>query len=104
MKNTTADLEKPSTDVSNLAQVWAQKYMKGLSVSEQTADLSDAKSLLSQLGRQQTTEKLQKALRFTSAQAWAKTEELLAKQVQTHNIDPGLIDPWQVFSRLSCFI
>lgn len=86
-----------NTDVSNLAQVWAKKYMQGLSVdAERVGDLSDANAVLSPEGREQTTEKLRKALRFTSAQAWAKTEKLLAQQVQKHNIEPDLIDPWQV--------
>jgi len=92
------DKSQSSQSVSSLAQAWAKKYMQSLSVETEhgNSDLFDKDSTLSQEGRQKTAEKLQKALRFTSSQAWAKTEALLAQQVQNHNLDPDLIDPWQI--------
>jgi hypothetical protein len=36
------------------------------------------------------------SLRFSSAQAWAKTENLLMGQLQAHGISADLIDPWQI--------
>jgi len=88
-----------SHTISSLAQVWAKKYVQGLSVDSTNIDYTtsaNADVILSQWGRQQTIDKLQQALRFTSAQAWSKTESLLAPEVQKHNIATNLIDPWQI--------
>lgn len=85
--------------VSSLAEVWAKKYVQGLAGDSEQINASDFTNLtatLSLKSRQQTVEKLQQTLRFTSAQAWAKTEDLLAQEVQRHNLDPVLIDPWQI--------
>ncbi|AFY73710.1 hypothetical protein Syn7502_01654 [Synechococcus sp. PCC 7502] len=82
--------------VTSLAQVWAKKYIQSLAVESGQTDPTDLKTVLSQPGRQITVTKLQEALRYTSAQAWAKTETLLAPEVQKHNINTNLIDPWQI--------
>jgi hypothetical protein len=83
----------------SLAQIWAKKYIKDLAVDPQAEiqfNTLSSEGVLSKEGRVGTVEKLQKSLRFTSAQAWAKTEQLLAQQVQKHRINHELIDPWQV--------
>jgi hypothetical protein len=93
----TETLAKQSTDT--LAQQWAQKYVQSLELSGQDNILSDPLDLarvVSQSGREQTAEKLLNALRFVSAQAWNKTEMLLAKEVRRHQIDPELINPWEI--------
>lgn len=93
----TETLPQQSTD--SLAQQWAQKYVQNLELCGQEQILSDRLDLarvVSQAGREQTAEKLLNALRFVSAQAWNKTEILLAKEVRRHQIDPELIDPWEI--------
>jgi hypothetical protein len=93
----TETLAQQSTE--SLAQQWAQKYVQNLELSGQDNLLSDQLDLarvVSQSGREQTAEKLLNALRFVSAQAWNKTEILLAKEVRRHQIDPELIDPWEI--------
>jgi hypothetical protein len=91
--------ELVSTPTNSLAQIWAKKYVADLQVNTQEqapAGYLDVENVVSLKGRTNTTEKLNQALRFTSAQAWAKTETLLVKEVQRHRIDPDLIDPWRI--------
>ncbi|MBW4521873.1 MAG: hypothetical protein KME16_19495 [Scytolyngbya sp. HA4215-MV1] len=87
------------SSVQSLAHLWAKKYVEDLQVDaddpSSNSDLS-LEQMVSVEGRIKTSQTLKQALRFTSAQAWAKTESLLAKEVQRHNIDPTLIDPWQI--------
>lgn len=93
----TETLAQQSTE--SLAQQWAQKYVQNLELSGQENILSDQLDLarvVSQSGREQTAEKLLNALRFVSAQAWNKTEVLLAREVRRHQIDPELINPWEI--------
>lgn len=85
--------------VESLAELWAKRYIQNLQLETQhdsTAALQDLAEITAQAGRAQTAERLKQSLRFTSAQAWSKTESLLAKEVQRHHIDPTLIDPWQI--------
>lgn len=88
-----------STAGTSLAEIWAKKYVAQLEVDPQ-AELTTApvnfSDLISREGRAQTAASLKQALRFTSAQAWSKTEALLAQEVQRQRINPGLIDPWQI--------
>lgn len=93
----TETLAQQSTD--SLAQQWAQKYVQNLELSASDPILSDRLDLakvVSQSGREETAEKLLNALRFVSAQAWNRTEMLLAKEVRRHQIDPELINPWDI--------
>jgi hypothetical protein len=98
---------EPQSNVASLAQLWAKRYMRNLEqAAPQAHDQPDHQpasenyqswqGVLSQAGRRSTGTKIQNALRFTTAQAWAKTETLLSHQVQRHNIATDLIDPWQV--------
>jgi hypothetical protein len=85
--------------VHSLAHLWAKKYVEDLQVDEahQPSDQNlNLETIVSVEGRIRTSQTLKQALRFTSAQAWAKTESLLAKEVQRHHIHPTLIDPWQI--------
>jgi hypothetical protein len=72
----------------SLAGLWAKRYVQKL----QTDDIAITGPKIS--SRSSTTEKLQGAIRFASSQAWAKTERLLVQEVQRHQINPDLIDPW----------
>lgn len=84
--------------VDCLAQQWAKRYIQNLK-SESTPETGDrSRSIISLAGRKQTADKLMQVLRTVSVQAWSLVEDLLAKEVQRHSIDPRLIDPWQISS------
>ncbi|GAB4215582.1 MAG: hypothetical protein OHK0012_16070 [Synechococcales cyanobacterium] len=68
----------------SLASLWAQKYVTNLG-----AKVEDD-------GSSQLAEKVRGSLRFASSQAWAKTEQLLAKELDRNRLDPELLDPWQI--------
>lgn len=74
----------------SLANVWAKKYVGGLT------DSDEMDAVVEMLERPAIAEKLASSLRFCSSQAWAKTEKLLFQELQRHRIDPGLIDPWKI--------
>jgi hypothetical protein len=90
----STSINHPENLVS-LAQMWAKKYVSNLNTKEVNPHLSPAETD-SLAGREQTAKKLLQSLRFSSAQAWSKTERLLAGQVDRHDIDPSLIDPWVI--------
>jgi len=88
-------------DLSNLslAALWARKYLTALHVQDETDRLTKVASLAeadSQDGRSVTAQYLSQNLSLASAQAWSKTEELLVGEIQRHQINPQLIDPWQI--------
>jgi hypothetical protein len=116
--NELSEFETQS-NVASLAQLWAKRYMRNLDQAETSQQSSEKPSeklsekhlegsgtssgefnslqgTLSPSGRHATGAKIQNSLRFTSAQAWAKTETLLISQVERHQIATDLIDPWQV--------
>jgi Phycobilisome protein len=53
-------------------------------------------AFFSEFGAQQTAAKLQGLIRQASAQAWAKTEQLLGGELQRHGIAPELVNPWAI--------
>jgi len=63
-------------------------------------DLSERENWLHKLDLNQSraaaADLLLNMLRSTSAQAWNKTETLLAHEVDRHQIDTTLIDPWAI--------
>ncbi|MDY6938800.1 MAG: hypothetical protein SWY16_14140 [Cyanobacteriota bacterium] len=82
-----------------LAKQWAKKYVQNLELKtpdEQFSDRLQLSRVVSQEGRERTAQTLSKTLRLVSAQAWNKTEALLAREVQRHQIDPQLINPWDI--------
>lgn len=88
----------PAT-IPSLAQQWAKKYLQNLQIDAQDELFPDGMNLsqvVSTEGRMQTAEKLVQSLRFVSAQAWNKTEALLAREVQQHQINPQFINPWEI--------
>ena len=87
-----------SPSVSALANIWAKKYIQNLQAdpSKQAVKSNDLTEILSPERRAATAANLLQALRFSSAQAWAKTENLLMGQLKAHGISVDLIDPWQI--------
>jgi hypothetical protein len=87
---------------SSLAEKWAKKYLQSLQVDsshQPTAkhfNVSDLSEIVSSDGRAKTAEKMLQSLRSVSAKAWNKTEMLLSGEIKVHNIDPNLINPWEV--------
>jgi len=87
-----------NTSAPSLANIWAKKYIQNLQTdsSKQTIQSNNLAEILSSERRATTATNLLQSLRFSSAQAWAKTETLLSDQLQSHGISPDLIDPWQI--------
>lgn len=82
------------SQIPSLSELWAKKYIKNLHCQDQRL------AQLDQLDQSQTradvAKKLLTMLRSTSAQAWHQTETLLAQEVQRHQINLDLIDPWTI--------
>ena len=95
----TSTLAGHNSANETLAKQWAKKYVQNLELETQDEQLSDRlklTKLVSQAGRERTAQTLCDTLRLVSAQAWNKTEALLAREVQRHHIDPKLINPWDI--------
>jgi hypothetical protein len=83
----------------SLAKLWGKRYVQsllGYSQSLSDRDRDQFAEVSSLEGRARTAAKLLKSLNFASAQAWSKTESLLAEEVQRHQINPQYIDPWLI--------
>ncbi|MBD2315645.1 hypothetical protein [Phormidium tenue] len=87
-----------SASVPTLANIWAKKYIQNLQADSPKQDIksNNLGEILSPERRKTTAANLLQSLRFSSAQAWAKTENLLMGQLQAHGISADLIDPWQI--------
>lgn len=76
-------------NVSVLAQQWAKKYIRKLDApTEQVKDITEAPSAIAK--------DLTLSLRTASSQAWQRTEKFLGEEVKRHDLDPDLIDPWEI--------
>ncbi|MEJ1933380.1 hypothetical protein WDZ92_24540 [Nostoc sp. NIES-2111] len=85
--------------VHSLAQQWAKRYLQNIRVNrsvEEPNNLSNLAEIISSAGREETTKKIMESLRSVSAKAWNKTEALLSTEIKNHDIDPNLINPWEV--------
>lgn len=85
--------------VNSLAQQWAKKYVQNIQIDdggEERNDILSLSEVVSSTGRQRTANKIMESLRSVSAKAWNKTEALLSTQIKQHNINPNLINPWEV--------
>jgi hypothetical protein len=110
----TSMQQLPETDsgadqVSILARQWAKKYIRNLD-SDQTKGAGDKgasndDALFGGQPEQEVdaaeptavvTKILQGALRNASSQAWQRTEAFLNREVLRHELDPELIDPWEI--------
>ena len=97
--NLAEDFHNVSSDsVPTLANIWAKKYIQNLQADSPKRDIqsNNLGEILSPERRKSTATNLLQSLRFSSAQAWAKTESLLVGQLQAHGISADLIDPWQI--------
>lgn len=81
----TGSAEPDDNAMGSLCKLWAKKYVQSLV----ELDLSDSR-------RAERSSQLLTSLRNAGIQAWLKTENLLAGQVERHKIDPKLIDPWEI--------
>ncbi|NER78498.1 MAG: hypothetical protein F6K42_02770 [Leptolyngbya sp. SIO1D8] len=77
------------TTKQELCQAWAQRYIRQV-------DRGNTEPICAVDSRQEIADKLRQVLRNLSAKAWGKTEELIAKEVIRHQINPGFIDPWAI--------
>jgi hypothetical protein len=88
-----------ASNLHSLAALWARKYVVSLKSRDEAEKLRHSRSLVdvsSREGRINTAKNLMQSLSLASAQAWSKTEVLLAGEIQRHGINPQLIDPWQI--------
>jgi hypothetical protein len=98
-KSESVSKSEPLPAIAVLAKLWGRRYTGSLLSYSQSLQDSEREQFVeaaSLEGRAQTARKLLSSLNFASAQAWGKTEMLLAEEVRRHRIDPKLIDPWQV--------
>ncbi len=72
------------------AEAWAQKYLQQLEQQEA------ANTLTGQDSPEAIAHRLLHELRPLSLEAWKQTEKLLAGEIIRHDIDPNLIDPWEI--------
>ena len=81
--------------IQSLAKLWAKKYVQNL---ETTQVETGETTWESSYGKERAiiAQKLMYSLRYTSLQAWQKTEQLIGLEIQRHQINPRLIDPWQI--------
>jgi hypothetical protein len=93
-----SDIEN-KVSVESLAQQWAKKYLQSLQIdtsSQQNSDVLNLSEIISPNGREKTAKKILESLRAVSAQAWNKTEVLLAGEIKKHRIDANIINPWEI--------
>ncbi len=82
-----------------LGQQWAKKYLQTLKVKsfyedqQQTLNFNAARF---PSRREKTARKLLASVGGVSLQAWGKTELLLSDEIKRHQIDPELINPWEI--------
>ncbi|GET35406.1 hypothetical protein [Microseira wollei] len=83
------------TPSQSLAKFWAKKYIQNLENKEAA---TGEKPWVSAYGKEryEIAEKLMYSMRYTSLQAWQKTEYLIGREIQRHQINPRLIDPWRI--------
>ncbi|MFB2833575.1 hypothetical protein [Floridanema evergladense] len=81
-------------EIESLAKQWAKKYVRKL--EEHTDSLDENRELSTKNQRLSIAEKLRYSLRNISLQAWNKTEYLIGQEIERHQINPKLIDPWQI--------
>jgi hypothetical protein len=85
--NFSADAE------SSLAQQWAKKYVRSLATQDSETPVPTARR---RSVRERAADRLLDSLRSVSIRAWAQTEELLSDEIQRHQIDRNLVNPWEI--------
>lgn len=77
--------------IQSLSEAWARKYVQKLADQDKALEVLSGSHATAAAAQQ-----LMHVLRSTSAQAWTKTEALLAQEIVRHQIDLSLIDPWEI--------
>ncbi len=91
-----------SPPVASLAIQWAKKYLKNLQINTNTSEKtfknydSDCTKVGSKKWRAQTATRLKESLISASIEASYYAELLLSQEIKRHQIDPKLIDIWQI--------
>jgi hypothetical protein len=83
----------PSSE-SSLAQQWAKKYLRNL--QERDSASLQSSSSTRRGTRERAADRLLDSLREVSLRAWTQTETLLAGEVKRHQIQRGLVNPWEI--------
>ena len=86
-----AEKQISEKQIPSLSEIWAKKYIGHLEVQDKVLS-----SLITDQSRGSVARNLRDILRSVSAQAWNKTESLLAHEVRRHEIKSDLIDPWSI--------
>lgn len=94
---TNREQQQPEDQLPSLSQLWAEKYVSNL--ARQDYKLNE---IAAAQGRRATAQNLSAMLRSMSAQAWNKTEALLAREIRRHAISLDLIDPWTISKDVHC--
>jgi hypothetical protein len=75
----------------HLSQYWAKKYVQKLAEHQDVVDTSFQQDVYFM-----AAQNLKDSLRSVSVKAWERTESLLALEINRHQIDPTLINPWDI--------
>lgn len=75
----------------HLSQYWAKKYVEKLAEHHEVVNTSSQTDIYFIAAQQ-----LKESLRSVSVKAWERTESLLAAEIKRHQIDPLLINPWEI--------
>lgn len=79
---------------TDLSVAFAQKYLQHLDGNHSRSHVVETDFVARR--RPSIAANLLSSLRAVSAKSWTKTETLLAQEILRHDINPDLIDPWQV--------
>ncbi|HEY9811527.1 MAG TPA: hypothetical protein V6D13_19540 [Halomicronema sp.] len=99
----TSYIRSPETPklntVASFAQQWAKKYVQTQDGDFQKSDVSTTshqkhKSRFAK--RLENAEHLSHSLRLAVSQAWSKTEMILAVAIKQNQIDPQLVNGWEI--------
>ncbi|MCT7950851.1 hypothetical protein NG798_13710 [Ancylothrix sp. C2] len=92
--------EKPtSKTVASFAQQWAKKYVQSQDSDLQKSDFSTTPDQTRKTGfakRLENAENLRHSLRLAVSLAWTKTETILAVAIKQNQIDPQLVNGWEI--------
>ncbi|MEM9452123.1 MAG: hypothetical protein AAGA75_26840 [Cyanobacteria bacterium P01_E01_bin.6] len=79
------------SSLSSFSKAWAVRYVRTVNQSLPSPTFNNDSEL-----RASVAQTLHQSLRAISAQAWNKTENLLAEEVIRHQLQPDMIDPWAI--------
>lgn len=88
-----------SNTVASFAQQWAKKYVQtvdGDLPKSDGATLSHHRRKTAVAQRLENAEHLRHSLRLAVSQAWSKTEMILAEAIKQNQIEPQLVNGWEI--------